>query len=158
MSIKVLSIGSDRKLFEDGSAVSERIKEYAGLVEEYHVIVFSKRSLGLKSKQIAPNAWIYPTNSVSRWFYPLDAIRIGKKIGATMITTQDPFESGWAGLKLKKILKIPLEVQLHTDPYSSHFSGFLNWVRKFIMKKVMRGADGIRDVANLPIYVNRKRI
>jgi len=136
--LKILMIGSDRKLFEDNSAVIERIKEYGKLVSELHIIVFARKSLNLKEKQIASNVWIYPTNSVSRWFYPLDAIKIGKKINATMITTQDPFECGWAGLRLKKILKIPLEAQLHTDPSSEQFSGFLNFVRKQIMKMVMK--------------------
>ena len=75
-----------------------------------------------------------------------------------MITTQDPFESGWAGLKLKKILKIPLEVQLHTDPYSPHFRGVLNWIRKIIMKNVLREADHVRNVLDLPIYIDRKKI
>jgi len=126
----------------------DRVKEYAGLVEEYHVIVFAKRSLGLKSKQIAPNAWIYPTNSMLRWLYPLDAVRIGKKIKATTITTQDPFESGWTGLKLKKIKKIPLEVQIHTDIFSPYFSGFQNKVRKFLARTVLAKADKIRVVSN----------
>ncbi|MBI2673877.1 MAG: glycosyltransferase family 4 protein [Candidatus Zambryskibacteria bacterium] len=174
--LKILMIGSDRKLFEDGSAVSERIKEYGKLVEELHVVVFTLKSLGLVEKHIAPNVWIYPTNSISRWLYPVDAVKIGRKIDATIITAQDPFESGWAGLRLKKILKIPLEAQLHTDPFSSNFSGMLNNMRKVIMKKVAKSADAIRvvrpslktkiiakydidenKISILPIYIDRKR-
>lgn len=180
--MKILSIGSDRKLFEEGSAVSERIKEYGKLVEEYHVVVFAKRSLGLKERQLSINVWIYPTNSFSRWLYVSDAKRIGKKIvfdkkfvrGESLITTQDPFESGWAGLKVKNKWRIPLEVQLHTDPFSSYFTGFLNSIRKVIVKKVLREADGVRVVSEslkskissmthaqvsvLPIYVDKKII
>ena len=80
MSIKVLSIGSDRKLFEEGSAVSERIKEYGTLVGELHIVVFALKSLGLKEKQIAPNVWVYPTNSFSKWLYVHDASKLGQKI------------------------------------------------------------------------------
>jgi len=162
--LKVLMISSDRNILVPRSAVSERMKEYGTLVKELHIIVFATkkhaRSLKIENSKlkISDNVWVYPTNSLSRWLYPLDAIRIGKNIKASLITTQDPFESGWAGLKLKKILKIPLEVQLHTDPYSRHFSGFLNWIRRLIMRNVMREADSIRDVANLPIYIDRKRI
>ena len=178
-------IGSDRKLFEPGSAVSERIKEYGGLVGELHIIVFAKSSLGLKEKQIAPNVWLYPTNSLSRWFYVRDAVKIGKKIvfnkkfirGRSVITTQDPFECGLAGLKVKSKWRIPLEVQLHTDPFSPYFSGLLNFLRKRIAKKVLHKADSIRVVSEpiknslltsysllptsisiLPIYIDRERI
>ena len=156
--MKVLMISSDRNILVPNSSVSERMKEYGALVDELHIIVFAKKSLGLKDTQLNSNVRVYPTNSFSRWLYPLDAIKIGKNIKASMITTQDPFESGWAGLKLKKILKIPLEVQLHTDPYSPHFRGVLNWIRKIIMKNVLREADHVRNVLDLPIYIDRKKI
>ena len=164
--MKILSIGSDRKLFEDGSAVSERIKEYGKLVEEYHVIVFAQKSLNLKEKKLGENVWIYPSNSSSRWFYVFDAARIGKRVvfdkkfvrGNALITTQDPFESGWAGLKVKKKWRLPLEVQIHTDPNSPYFRGFLNTIRKIIAKRVLANADSIRDVKTFPIYVDRARI
>lgn len=157
-TLKVLMIGSDRKLFDEESAILERMKEYGSLVKELHIIVFARKSLGFKDKKIGSNIYIYPTNSITRWLYPLDAIRIGKKIKASIITTQDPFESGWAGLKLKKILHIPLEVQLHTNPLSPYFTGFLNTIRKIIARRVLAQADGVRNVLDLPIYVDRKRI
>ncbi|MBI1974287.1 MAG: glycosyltransferase [Candidatus Zambryskibacteria bacterium] len=164
--MKVLSISSDRRLFEEDSAVSERIKEYAEMVEEYHVVVFALKSLELKPKQLGQNIWIYPTNSWSRWFYVFDAARIGKKIvfdrkfvrGESVITTQDPFESGWTGLKIKKRWRLPLEVQIHTDPNSPYFSGFLNYIRKIIARTVLAKADSVRDVKTLPIYVDKEKI
>ena len=166
MSIKVLSIGSDRKLFEENSAVSERIKDYGILVEELHIVVFALKSLGLKEKQIAPNVWIYPTNSFSKWLYVHDASKLGQKIifdhkfirGQSVITAQDPFESGLVALKVKTKWRLPLEVQLHTDPNSPYFSGFLNSIRKIIAKKVLANADSVRDVKTLPIYIDKKRI
>lgn len=180
--LKVLSIGSDRRLFEFGSAVSERIKEYGKLVEELHVVVFALKSLGLKEKQLVKNVWIHPTNSLSRWFYVHDAARLGKKIvyknnfvrGQSIITAQDPFECGLAGLKVKKKWRLPLEVQLHTDPFSPYFSGFLNNLRKRIAKSVLRHASHVRvmteslkaqissatpaEVSVLPVYLDRERI
>ena len=180
--MKVLSIGSDRKLFEDGSAVSERIKEYGAMVEEYHVVVFAKHSLGLQKKQLAPNVWIYPTNSISRWLYVHDASRIGKEIvfknkfirGQAVITAQDPFESGLSAYKVKKGWRLPLEIQLHTDPFSPNFNSFLNIIRKFIARMILRKADSVRVVTKelrdkisamtkariniLPIYIDSARL
>jgi len=180
-NIKILSIGSDRKLFEDNSAVSRRIIEYGTLVEELHIVVFALGSLGLKEKQIASNVWIYPTNSSSRWFYVHDAVRLGRNIvperkfvrGRSLITTQDPFESGLVGTKIKGKWRLPLEVQLHTDPFSPYFSGFLNSLRKRIARRVLRQADSVRvvteslksritqftsaDISVLPIYVEKEK-
>lgn len=184
-TLKILSIGSDRKLFEEGSAVSERIKEYGKLVEELHIVVFAHKSLNLKEKKLSENVWVYPSNSSSRWLYMHDAIRIGKKIvvdkhfirGESVVTTQDPFESGWVGLKIKNKWRIPLEIQLHTDPFSPYFSGWLNKVRMYMARRTLASADHIRVVSEtvgsqllksfpnkkdvlsvLPIYVDKERI
>ncbi|PIQ66580.1 MAG: hypothetical protein COV96_00650 [Candidatus Zambryskibacteria bacterium CG11_big_fil_rev_8_21_14_0_20_42_18] len=181
-ALKILSISSDRKIFEAGSAVSERMKEYGALVGELHIVVLSKKSLGLKDKQVADNVWAYPTNSSTRWLYVRDASSLGKRIvldrkfvrGESLITTQDPFECGLAGLKVKKKWRLPLEVQLHTDPFSPYFNGALNTIRKFISRKVLKHADGVRVVTQslkskisvlthaevnvLPIYIDKQKI
>lgn len=156
--LKVLMISTDRLILARGSAVSARIKEYGGLVDELHIILFSDAKHGLKNTRLSERVWVYPTNSSNRFSRPLDAVKVGEKINCNLITTQDPFECGWVGMRLKKKLGVPLEVQLHTDPQSSHFSGFLNFIRKQIMKRVMKSADSVRDVVNLPIYIDRKRI
>ncbi len=181
-SLKILMISSDRKLLESGSAVSERIKEYGALVKELHIVLLSDSKHGLKNKQLLSNVWVYPTNSALNFLRPIDAAKLGKKImsdkkfvrGKSVITTQDPFECGWAGMQVKKKWGIPLELQLHADIFSPYFSGFQNMVRKFFLKKVLRHADGVRVVTEnlkskisnftsasirvLPIYVDRKKI
>ena len=149
--MNVLVIGSDRKIFEKGSAVRERVIEYGGSVGELHVIVFSRRVLLLSREQIAPNVWIYPTNSRSRWEYITDAIRVGKIIsGVDVISTQDPFEAGFVGYRLKRTLGASLHVQVHTDFLSPHFSkkSILNRVRAIIARHVLERADCVRVVSN----------
>lgn len=181
-TLKILMIGSDRKLFEEGSSVSERMKEYGSLVGELHIVVLAMSSLGFKEKKISENVWVYPTNSSTRWLYVHDAYTMGGKIvlenkfvrGVSLITTQDPFECGLVGLKIKKKWKIPLEVQLHTDPFSPYFKGLLNRIRKIIARRVFKSADGVRVVTDslgskisnfthaeirvLPIYIDRQKI
>ena len=188
-NLKILMIGSDRNLCVEGSAVSKRIKEYGNLVVELHIIVFATRKhlrlLKIENSKlkISNNVWVYPTNSFSRWFYLRDAVTLSKKIvyenkfirGKSVITTQDPFECGWTGLKIKKWWRLPLEVQLHTDPFSPYFTGFQNRVRQFFARTVLAKADGIRvvseslklkakslkleaEISVLPIYVDREKI
>src|SRR3989338_6524026 len=183
--LKVLMISSDMKILEEGSAVSERMKEYGALVEELHIVLLSDARHGLKDKQLPNNVWVYTTNSSINFLRPIDACRLGKKIvfdskfvrGKSIITVQDPFECGWVGMRIKRKWRIPLEVQLHTDPFSPYFSGFLNSIRKTIARKVLHHADSIRVVTEglkskiskqlkiensklkiLPIYVDKKKI
>lgn len=181
-ALKVLMISTDRNILSAGSAVSERMREYGGLVGELHIVLLSDASHRLSQGQIGPNVWVYPTSSSSRFFRHKDAARLGRKIvfdkkfvrGESLVTTQDPFECGWAGLKVKNKWRLPLEVQLHTDPFSPYFSGVINLVRKIIARKVLRKADAVRVVSRdlkekiskrtlapisvLPIYVDRERI
>lgn len=153
--MKVLMVSTDRNVFDEKSAVSERIKEYGQLVEELHIVVMSDKAHSLVEKKLSSNMYLYPTSSSFKFMRPRDAARIGKRLvkekgfvrGQSLVTTQDPFECGWAGLKVKKKWRIPLEVQLHTDPFSPEFSGRLNSIRKRLAKKVLPQADHIRVVS-----------
>ncbi len=171
--MKILSISTDRKIFEEGSSVRQRAVEYAGLFDELHVVVFNNRfkikdstrpnvpirsGRGLKVEQIGQNCWIYPTNSWSRWFYIWDAIRIGRAILSKpstlnpvpwVLDSQDPFECGLVAMKLSRKNKLPLRVQIHTDFMSPFFSSlsFLNRIRVRIAKRVLPYATSIRVVS-----------
>lgn len=176
-------LSSDRNILASESSVSKRIKEYGDLVEELHIVLLSDSSHELKDTQLGKNVWVYPTNSSINFLRPLDAARIGKKVvfdkkfvrGKSVITAQDPFECGWVALKVKNKWRLPLEVQLHTDPFSPYFSGFQNKVRKFFAGKIIRNADAIRVVSEnlksrilnikpnaniyvLPIYIDKEKI
>lgn len=189
--LKVLMVSSDRNIFSSGSAVSERMKEYGKLVEELHIVVLCDKShtssLRIENGKlkIAPNVYVYPTNSSTKYLRPMDAATIGKNVvlknkfvrGLSLVTAQDPFECGWAGLRVAKRWRLPLEVQLHTDPFSPYFNGVLNGVRKMMWRRIVREADSIRAVNGivaeklvsqfklphnkisvLPIYVDQEKI
>lgn len=155
--MNIISIGSDRNLFKEGSAVRERTLRYATLTKEFHIIVFSLASLRLERIHIAPNIWIYPTNSNSKWRYIVDAIRIGKKIiternftaSDSLVTVQDPFEAGIVGWMLKNTGKVKLHVQIHTDFFNPYFveHSVFNKIRVMIAKRVLPRADAIRVVS-----------
>ena len=175
-------ISSDRNILVPNSAVSERMKEYGALVDELQIVLLSDHAHGLKEAQLGKNVWVYPTNSAASFLRPWDASRLGKKIvydkkfvrGESLITA-DSIECGWAGTRVKSKWRLPLEVQLHSDPFSPYFSGFQNRVRKFFARRVLAGADSIRVVSEsvaqklkiensklkiytLPIYVDQEKI
>lgn len=162
--MKILSIGTDRKLFEKSSAIRARQIEYGKLFGERHIIVFNTESK--PTTQISENVFVYPTNSLSKFFYVRDAIKIGKKIlshhnpyspihNSWFITCQDPFETGLVGWWLAKKFKLPLELQIHTDLGSPYFTSlklgwrlvFLNFIRLRLAKFLLPKADQIRVVS-----------
>lgn len=155
--MKILSIGTDRKIFEDSSAVRIRSLEYSKIFDELHIIVFSTQKfkiLNLKFK-IAENVWVYPTNSKSKLFYFFDAFRIGRKIKSKLgsadlvISTQDPFETGLTGLLLKLFYKLPLQVQVHVDFTNKYFvtHSILNIIRFPLGLFILSFADSVRVVS-----------
>lgn len=164
--MKVISISTDRKIFEQGSAVRARQVEYGALFDELHIVVFTGRAdergnrYGQKT-QIAPNVWVYPTNSFSKISRVFDATRIArsvvKEIGVStaqtaaqiVVTTQDPFETGLVGARLARQIGVRLHVQIHTDFLSPFFAreSFLNRFRVHIAKRVLRQAYAVRVVS-----------
>src|SRR3990167_8179551 len=98
-NIKVISIGTDRKIFEEGSAVRQRQVEYGQLFEKLEIIVFSSRSMNYESKiMLSENIYAYPTSSNNRFFALWDAYKLVKGIihnsdpiiQNMVLSTQDP--------------------------------------------------------------------
>lgn len=163
--MRVISIGTDGKLFEEGSAVRRRVIECGKFFDELHIIVFSTRkSQTLNSRyqinskiQISENVFVYSTNSRNKLFYLIDALKISKKIihnskfviHNSVITCQDPFESGLTGALLKLFFNLPLHIQVHTDLMHKYFrqESFLNKARFFVSEFVLKYSDSVRVVS-----------
>jgi glycosyltransferase involved in cell wall biosynthesis len=155
-------ISTDEKVFDEESAVYQRMQEYGGLVDELHIIVLSENSDEIPNSkfQMQENTFAYPTNSWSRWLYPFDAAKIGKKIiedwevdiensNDLLVTTQDPFATGFAGWSLKRQTGGRLQMQVHTDFLNPYFRklGFMNMIRSALGKYLLPKADCIRVVS-----------
>lgn len=160
--MKVLMLSTDRKIFEDNSAVRQRMVEYGRLFERLDIVVFSKgnfqpaRQQGefpISNVQISDNVWVYPTNSRSKAFYVFDAFKIGRKIienyRDVVISTQDPFETGIVGVLLKLRYKLSLQIQVHTDFANRYFvtHSLLNFIRFPLGLFVLSFADSVRVVS-----------
>jgi glycosyltransferase involved in cell wall biosynthesis len=150
--MKVINIGSDRKVFEKDSSVRKRFNEYKTLAEELHSIVFTTEKQSIVQEG---NLTIYPTNSFSRVSALWTAVRMGREVvkkdmdSEWVISTQDPFESGFVGWCISLGNKhAHLHVQLHTDVFSQHFShGLLNTVRVLLARFIIPRASAVRVVS-----------
>lgn len=157
--MKVISIGTDRKIFEENSAVRRRQIEYSQFFDEVYIVVATKNTKDQKDLpdkvQISDNTFVYSTHSTSRLLFFKDVWKIVRSIIKSnsnkdfIISTQDPFETGLAGVFLKLCFDLPLYVQIHTDLAHKYFrqSSFLNKTRFFIAEFVLKYSDRVRVVS-----------
>jgi glycosyltransferase involved in cell wall biosynthesis len=163
----VVSFSTDKKIFIQGSPVQMRMKEYAKLAEEFHIIVLTQFMEGFKKIQIAPNAWVYPTGTYFKWWYPMSAYSLAKKLffvdpnavtdtdilkslaKINLVTTQDPFETGLAGYWTAKKIRAKLHLQIHTDFLNPEFAAesLLNKIRVAIAKFLLKKHPSVRVVS-----------
>ena len=148
--MKAVIISTDRSLFRAKSQTQKRLIQSAQKFDALAVIVFAKKSLNYQVIKLTPTIVIIPTNSSFVFNYILDAIRLGKLIPfVDLVTTQDPFETGFVGRAIARYHRARLELQIHTDFLSPHFIkwSFLNRARVAISKWLLPQADHIRVVS-----------
>lgn len=145
--MRVLSIGTDRKIFEEGSAARIRQERYARELGNLDIIVFTRRSAHAAFSSTHLSAT--PTRSWTRLAYGFDAWRIARRLPKPdVVTAQDPFETGLIGLVIARLFRIPLHIQVHTDVTASSFRehSLLNRIRYHIAWFVLRRAACIRVI------------
>ncbi|MBU1176930.1 MAG: glycosyltransferase family 4 protein [Patescibacteria group bacterium] len=159
--MRVLMISSDRTLLSVNSGDAlDRHKKYADLAGQLDIIVFSKK--GLKKRKISDNLRIYPTNSITKLNYVINAYEIIRSIywpdKFDLVVCQDPFLTGLTGWIIKKRFKVPLLIHFHGDFWQNNYwlkkskrwwhlfwyNGLLLFLSKFLVNK----ADGIRVVSS----------
>lgn len=139
-------IGTDRTLFSPESTVRTRLLRLGKEFDTLDSIVFSTRTHGITAvTEIAPHIHAHPTNSFSRFLYMWDALRVAKRLSRPdIVSAQDPFETGLAGLWIAHHFGIPLAIEVHTDFLSPAFvrHSLLNRIRVIIARFVLAHADG----------------
>ncbi len=183
MGKNILMISRDGLILENGSEVRGRMKEYGTLVNRLDIIIFTRKGSRPSSGRgqpvkISENVYAYPTTSINGLFFIRDALKIAKSIEKPdLITTQDPFEAGLVGFRLKKRIGVKLQLQVHTDFLSPFFKKerLLNRIRVIVAGRILPHADCVRvvslrikdsmkkkfDLHNieiLPIFVDVKKI
>lgn len=157
--MKTLFVSNDPTIFDAGSAARMRMRAYAVVIGELHIL----SSAGRDAKE---------EQDGTLFLHPVHAWRIFRvhtltscartlilKHGIEIVSAQDPFEHGLAALRAVRGTAAKLHVQVHTDFLSPWFirSGnwrsprvrmpFLNHWRRNVADRVLPAADGIRAVS-----------
>ncbi|HYF05693.1 MAG TPA: glycosyltransferase family 4 protein [Patescibacteria group bacterium] len=120
--INVISLGTDRLLWQPGSKIRRRLEVIAEPLGSYSVFVMSK---AFKTKPMARVGKLkirdFPVLSPFTFFSFLAFVARAKVRGPVILTAQDPFFCGFLVALAAHICHMPYELQLHTDPYSPMF-------------------------------------
>lgn len=150
--MKILMLSTDPRVFERGSAVASRLLAYGAHTEGISVLVSGGSLKERNTLVLSPRVTLVAVPSRSKFLRMFSLVRAGfalRKNNFSLVTVQDPFETGLAGLMLSRVLSVPLEVQVHTDFLSKFFVGhsFLNRVRVVFAGAVLPRARVIRVVS-----------
>jgi len=153
--MKIISIGTDRKIFEENSAVRQRQITYGKFFDELHLVVFTPNDLKFQNQKLSSNVFLYSTKSKTKILYFFDFLRIIRKIlknskrDDIVLTCQDPFEMGLIGVFTKLIYDLPLHIQIHTDFMHKYFwqSSALNKARFLMAEFVIKYSNRVRTVS-----------
>lgn len=142
----ILMISGDPAILDEGSAVFQRLSEYARWCERLEVLVCTRTAVGERHTSTLYARGVICTNVLGVY----RAIILGEHIPKPeLVTTQDPFFLGIIGLFIARHHRIPLEVQIHTDLFDPEFSRFSlgNRLRVLLARFVISHAEHVRVVS-----------
>ncbi|MBI2061807.1 MAG: glycosyltransferase family 4 protein [Nitrospirae bacterium] len=152
--MRVLMISRDARLAERGDLNDVQLRHiaYASRVDRMDILVGAS---GARTPSFALDAKVsvHPVVPGSPLAFPAAALArwraVSGKLRPDVITAQDPFVAGWAGLALAKWLHVPLNVQVHSDQLDNPYylrEAALNRVQNRLAKTVLKRAQTIRVV------------
>jgi glycosyltransferase involved in cell wall biosynthesis len=154
--LKLLNIGlDDTLLLEDSAArgdAAARHRLYAQRLDRLDIVVITRRGSGARERELAPNAWVYATQSRHSAFYVPDALNLSEQLKRDrghidVIATQDPFLTGLTGYLLRRRWGVGLNVQLFSSFFDNpHWLSErpVNRVLHLLGKSLVRAADTVR--------------
>lgn len=146
----ILSLSLDQNILDPQySNAKDRQLEYASYFKHYIVIVLTTKKYSTLQVE---NALFIPTNSFTRWLYPLSALSIFVKLkrqySIDVITAQDPLITGLIAIIVKKLFHYPINLQLHSDflirPEPSSPTTLRNKFTNWLIAWELKQADSIR--------------
>ena len=132
-------LSTDRRIFEEGSAVRTRMIEYGEIVDRLTILVFGTRKPF--QENLSPKVSVVGVPGKNPFGVWKAIKKEAHRAPYTLITAMDPFEIGFLGLRAGRQLGIPVELQVHTDIFSRHFANesyrrvFQQWLSRITLPK-----------------------
>lgn len=144
-------LSTDTKLLEDSPARA-RVASYGAIVDELVIVLFAtgervEQALGKNVHLVRPQA---ETKVEVLYEGYREILRQSKRSGFEIVSSQDPFFIGLAGLLASRIVGAKFQVQLHTDCFSSryYFESPRRFLEMLIARVCISAADCVRVVSH----------
>lgn len=150
--MKILMISADPRILTPASDAAGRMREYAHVLGELHIIVFSRIPLMAKRAHNG-NLFLYaayggglPMRSFRAWRRGSEIVRGGN---VDAITAQGADETGVIAWLLARRFGIPFQLQIHTDIINPRYrrAGWKEHLRYRIARFLIPRAAGVRVVS-----------
>lgn len=152
--LNVVTIGYAKRALEVGARERKRMSQYASVVGELHIIVFTRDTEGYPAEQKEGNLFLYATNTKTRLGMLWQAYQIGLQIINTnnnqwVVSSQDPFETSIVGRAIAMCHRAHHHVQVHGDVFNvlSYKASLIQRIRVIYGRYVIRRSECIRVVS-----------
>ena len=147
--MNALFISNDPQIFSAESAVRARMRSYAALMDELHIVGVARAGAEYTEEG---NLFLYPIAVSKIMRIPILARTARAVIRARrihIVSAQDPFEHGFAALLASFRTGVKRHIQIHTDFLSPYFAreSLMNRFRIVCAALTLRTAHGIRVVS-----------
>ena len=149
--MKVLVIGREPNLFNEESEAFKRIREYAGLFKELHIVSGEREK---REPRRYGNLFLWPAVSRISLLRFWQVLQLGKAIARKyrpqVIDAQDSGEWGLVAYLVARGSRIPLRLQIHTDVFSQYYrrASWKERIRYTLARFLVPRADCIRVVSH----------
>ena len=151
----MITIGYAKRALETGSREQERMKKYAAVFDEYHMIIFTRKTEGYSDRQVIDNLYLYATNSKTKMGMVLRAWRIGRKIlkenqnKRYVVSGQDPFVAGLVAGAVALGNRARYHLQIHGDIFNplSYQTSLFTRLKKILAIFLIKRTKCIRVVS-----------
>lgn len=164
--LQLIAIGYAKRALKAGTREHARMRSYARVMGEYHLIVFTRRSEGYADYVQYENLHLYATNARTRLGMLWRAVRIGRRIleeqGGTgwVVSSQDPFEASVVGSAVARGNRATHHIQIHGDVFNpkNYKTSLLNRARclRVVSTRIKRSLEllgvAAEKITVLPIF------
>lgn len=148
--MNILMISGDKEIADEQSQSHDRMRAYAGVCAELHIIVLTDEPASLRTYG---NLFVYTASASGKMMQRVQAYRTARKIAARRnidcVTAQSPDDLGIIAWRVSKLRGIPLQLQVHTDILSPWYrrAGIVPWIKYCLARFLLPRAQCIRVVS-----------
>lgn len=150
--MRILSIGTDPRIFDPRSPSAARMASYGEIVERYDII--ARAPAGQQDVILSPRVTVFAASSTSPAAFFFSAIRTWWRVRHTgpwdVVTAENPFEIGLAAWVIARLSGSALHLQVHGDFFGSRVWRHerpVNRLRLAVARFLAYRADGMRVVS-----------